>query len=305
MKKSLIMIFCPLACILLFSGCGVKAISDEQIFQDFKELGINSHHNVTFEKFEILKRMTNVDDKVDQVFLWVSGENGEVTFEAGYELIYLLYNDGWQLETYHSFEGERTSYVSPVSGVNQEVADAYMATKYPNATFKGQDLDLKKGRCTFQYDVDEYFDYMTETTTIELTYTFDDSVTWKWEETPRESKLSETETWDISGTWTYSYYNPPFLKIPATEVTAKITVESYDGAQWAGSYSIQYDQYEHFSKTESGKFKTENGKFLHTIAEYITGDCVVGFKFDKEDGVLCIHSHGGNYGNEMIKEPNS
>ena len=301
-EKNILMTFIVLVFLCMFSGCSPDVTSDKQIFQDFEELEIYSQYNVTFDKIEILKRMTNEEDKVDKVYLWVSGGNDDVKFEQGFELIYYLYNDGWRLEDYGKFEGERVPYIHPLSGVQQEVADAYIANKYENATLIGQDFDSENNSCTFQYDIKEVANYMTKTTTIELAYFFSISKGWGWSENPIETELEQISDWNINGTWTYSYYSPSLFNAPDTEVTAEITVNSYDGTQWTGDYSIQYDQYEHFAQSESGTFQTKNNEFIFTVAEYITGNCEVGFKFDETNGMLCVHSHGGDFGNKMTRK---
>ena len=304
MKKLWILICLLLFTALLLSGCGgPKATGDDQIFQDFKALGLEAKHGVTYQSLEVLKRMTNEDAKTDKVWVWVAGSSADVELERGYELTYRLYNDGWKLEDYSSYSApDRTSRLSPRSGVDRSTADSYIKNKYGNGTFVSQDIDLEKGRCTFLYDIKDEYPYMTHTNTVELSYTFNISNDWKWPASPVKRDVSERTDWNIKGTWTYSYHDPAAFGAPATNVTAKITVDSYDGNQWSGSYSIQYDQYEHFDKSESGTFSTTKNEYVHTIAKYITGDAKAGFKFDKNAGVLCVHPHGGNSGSKMTKK---
>ena len=57
MKKLWTLICLLLFTALLLSGCGgPKATGDDQIFQDFKALGLESNHSVTYQSLEVLKR---------------------------------------------------------------------------------------------------------------------------------------------------------------------------------------------------------------------------------------------------------
>lgn len=95
MKKLWTLICLLLFTALLLSGCGSpKATGDDQIFQDFKTLGLEAKYGVTYQSLEVLKRMTNEDAKTDKVWVWVTGSSSDVELERGYELTYRLYNDG-------------------------------------------------------------------------------------------------------------------------------------------------------------------------------------------------------------------
>ena len=97
----LIAIFC-------FSGCSSNsAVGEDVILQD---VIINDNYFVDYgfeiQSNEITKRQTNEETKTDYIWLTVSSENEDFTYNSEYTLKYVLYNDGWLLEEFDEVSEE-------------------------------------------------------------------------------------------------------------------------------------------------------------------------------------------------------
>ena len=79
-----------------------------------------SDYSLKIKSSTITKRQTNQDDKTDYVWVELTAENDAFTYQAEYELMYVLYNDGWLLEKFKN----TASDIIPLSYPTLEEATA-------------------------------------------------------------------------------------------------------------------------------------------------------------------------------------
>ncbi|MBQ8655012.1 MAG: SH3 domain-containing protein [Clostridia bacterium] len=97
MKKLLLCILILFS--LLLSGCSPSAKSAESILADIRESDhYYNDYNLSLDKYSIIKRQTNIEDKSDYIWFSVKSSNSDFLYEASYFLRYTLYNDGWKLD---------------------------------------------------------------------------------------------------------------------------------------------------------------------------------------------------------------
>lgn len=88
---SIVALFC-------LSGCSK---SEKDISNDIAN--VDSYftlYDLQLTDYEITKRQTNNSEKTDFVWIEISGENDDFSYDAAYTATYIKYNDGWHLEDY-------------------------------------------------------------------------------------------------------------------------------------------------------------------------------------------------------------
>lgn len=115
LRKILISLASVLCIALTLSACGTKEASKDTIqndieaYQDYSILGVDTTN------FEIIKRKTSIDDRSDEVYVSIKGENNEYMLSRNYCVTYVLYNDGWKLEEISPFNDENyPTYTTPL-----------------------------------------------------------------------------------------------------------------------------------------------------------------------------------------------
>lgn len=120
MKKVVILLIC-IAMIFSLSACSEKEVSEKQIFSDVENLEVFSNLNVEISDFNIIKRQTSPEDKIDYVYVTVKAANEDLSIIRNYLLTYILYNDGWIFEKYESYDNpDLPNETIPLHGVSFE-----------------------------------------------------------------------------------------------------------------------------------------------------------------------------------------
>ena len=99
---SIILVMCTLASSVLLFGCGStkRGKTEKEIMKDVAETdSFFIEFNLSPKKISITKRQTNVEDKTDYIWATIEAENDEFVYHADFEMTYILYNEGWMLET--------------------------------------------------------------------------------------------------------------------------------------------------------------------------------------------------------------
>lgn len=82
----------------MLSACSGGSKSEKDIAKDIVEQ--NSYfrtYDLKLDDYTVSKRQTNKNEKIDYVWISISGSNDDFEYIAEYELLYILYNDGWML----------------------------------------------------------------------------------------------------------------------------------------------------------------------------------------------------------------
>ncbi len=95
-----------LMAVCLLSSCGVKAKTEKEVIADLQASRWFISENLEIKSYEITKRQTDIENKKDLIYVMVRAENADVVCDLSYTMTYVLYNDGWVLETvYRDYEG--------------------------------------------------------------------------------------------------------------------------------------------------------------------------------------------------------
>jgi len=213
-NKSIMFIMVVLIMTIL-TACGEKAKNEKEIAEEV------AMYDTFFEAYELEivsykvdKRQTNEDDKIDYVWFTICGQNSEFEYSAEYELIYVLYNDGWQLE-----EIDRTDfeYQAKVSFDSTEL-EAELAELYDNIS--KIDVEENGNQTVLYYSAEENDEVLTTFYEIKAEAEFSPSA---WEVTNVEETKIDTEL-DIVGEWIYTdedgrYYYMHISDVNDTTVT--------------------------------------------------------------------------------------
>jgi len=189
-------LFLAMLLILLLSSCnGYSEKSENEILIDVTiEDSFFSDYSLSTDESTVVKRQTNNDDKTDYVWLDVTASNEDFTYQASYELIYVLYNDGWLLEEYT----KTNSYIEPKSYPSLEDAIEIMSSNFEDYEFFSDSQGLNSVSYSFQRK--ESYHYLSTNYITDVIFNFKPNSLWTY-------SLQNTETGyslDIEGEWTYS-----------------------------------------------------------------------------------------------------
>ena len=145
---------------------------------------------------QISKRQTNEDDKTDFVWIDVSASNEDFSYTASYELTYVLYNDGWQLEDYEQID----SWFQAKTTCEKSIADAAIGKDYDSYTLVSSS-DVEGNTMTFSYIADKVVsEYLSQQYQISVTCRFYVSSGWVVDTV---SQSLSNETWNFCGNYYY------------------------------------------------------------------------------------------------------
>ncbi len=202
-KKYLVCLALLSAALLVLAACGgqQKAGKDEsEIAKDIQHNDMNfDRYGLTLESFSEIKRQTNSEDKTDFVWFEVHASNQRFTYQGTYELGYVLYNDGWQLEEFR----QTGTKITPLSYPTEETATAAMEEIYPDCKFLGSGYDYDKNTAQFLFERTETINYATTVYDIMLDYSFYASEGW----TSTYQEEERTTRPEIVGEWRYEEQN--------------------------------------------------------------------------------------------------
>lgn len=178
--------------LILLSGCSPSAKSAKEIIADLQQNPAFLSQTVEIDSYEIIKRQTDKNNNSDLVYIMVTINEEKLNCTLSYIMQYILYNDGWILESVERYEDGPWS----ISGLTEE--QVLMDIQEKDEFFKDQ-KDMTITECTMSdlYLQDEYKPYVYVSVVAENI----DS----WCELPSESVLYQAsyKMWyDIkSGDW--------------------------------------------------------------------------------------------------------
>lgn len=207
MKRGRVIILLCLATLVVFmGGCGKKEASVSQLRSDlaestrFSELA--KRLDVEITNFEIVKRQTTPEDKVDTVWVKVDIAGTAVKGKLYYKMTYNLYNDGWLLEKIVDDETGSWSF-TPLSGAPQELVDRSVPD---GAEILSEEIDLDGGFHRINYSYVEKHLYCdvrhTRQCTLYFGTDYNNFTNNRGEWGPwGDVELETLEDWHINGTW--------------------------------------------------------------------------------------------------------
>lgn len=209
MKLKKVTLILAVLCLLLFiTGCADNAKSEKEICEEIEQFFLNDYSNYTFNDVTVSidQRQTNADDKTDFVWASVYAKNDDLEFVGSYTATYVLYNDGWVLESCHL---EDSDYVLLRPTVTEDQAknaarDEFPAT-YDSLTCLTRYTNLDYNEDLFYFEGRYSDGYLTTADTIEVEY-FYNSGTNKWA-LAHVYRISSSKIWDVLGKWEYNSGN--------------------------------------------------------------------------------------------------
>ena len=205
-RNSLVLILLGIM-LLLLTGCGKKPASASALENDLYNSGgfsrFSNELGMNITDFEIEKRQTTTESKVDIVWVSVKASGDTVKGEMYYKMTYNLYNDGWLLETIED-DNVDSWHFEPLCGVpDAEIAD-YMPEE---AEILENTVDLDTATQTVTYTYEEPHLYCDVTYKKQLVFDFGDVYysfgmcepgTWGFRD---EVDAGSYEDWHLNGTW--------------------------------------------------------------------------------------------------------
>ena len=300
-----VVIIMMIVALVLIAKPGLTAKTDSEIMNDVqKKADVVKQYNIEVYKMITEKRQTDVNNKRDIVYAFFKAKNEDIDCYFGLELIYTLYNNGWILDSIQNYNVNSWT-VSPLKGVTREQADEVIGDKYNQFDYINSNEDLKNGICKYDYSTQNTYNFMTETDTIEVVFTFNKENA-DWTNTINVS--NHNEVWNVGGTWTYAYHWDKAFSWQAFDINAKIDIDSFDGRYMKGSYSITNVNFDNWNFSKSGSIEVEKLPWTseEMQKEGIVGNGIIetwstmssdwtGFYFDKDKGVLFYNPGDGEW----------
>ena len=100
--KAILFVALVICAALSLSACDstTKEKTEDHISTDIQaQDSYFSDYNLKIGSFSISKRQTNTDDKNDFVWCQATATNSDFSYSAEYKVTYVLYNEGWMLES--------------------------------------------------------------------------------------------------------------------------------------------------------------------------------------------------------------
>ena len=114
-KLSLIMTGVLLVlCMVSLSGCSSKVIKENKVFDDIKKSDTYcSTFDFVYDSMEVVKRMTDEEEKTDNVWVNFTCHNDDFEYTVECIVNYVLYNEGWIFEGYEVLNSNYTALIKP------------------------------------------------------------------------------------------------------------------------------------------------------------------------------------------------
>ena len=199
---------------------GDKSKSELDIKNDVSQSDVWKALNVEITDFTIIKRQTTPEQKIDTVYVTVTGENDDYMCVRNYVIEYELYNEGWLVEEIKPYEAAQNQDATiPLHGVQESLPknenEMYDNPTYPNALIStlqsGVSVvssDIENGIELYEFSRQYEYEYIIETKTITLTYLF---INFQWTLFDFSESIKVNFKENIIGTWqaifTASGYN--------------------------------------------------------------------------------------------------
>lgn len=267
MKKSrkIVVLFWLAICILLVGGCAKSAASTSQLQNDLSEYkhcaGLLDSLDAKITGFEVVKRQTTEEDKLDLVWVRVDIASDAIKGKLYYRMTYNLYNDGWLLEEIVDDNISSWSF-TPLRGAPKELVDRSLPG---GAEIVSEEVDLKEGlhHITYRYVEERLYCDITHTRQCTLYFGADYSgfTSGRGEWGPgNDVELETLEDWRISGTWEGSYGTQTFVLTIDSFSPGNIAYQGKDSGEFLVSGTYEY-VYSLFGLTLSDTDGLLTGKF--------------------------------------------
>lgn len=101
------LIFLAVFLCFLLTACGNSAKSEKEVAIELSQIdSYFTSYSLELNSFSVEKRQTNIDEKTDYIWLNICGRNDNFEYTANYLVEYVLYNDGWLLESYDLLDSQ-------------------------------------------------------------------------------------------------------------------------------------------------------------------------------------------------------
>jgi len=261
--KKVILFLLSILCVLSVSGCGKKPLDEDEIVQSFtedmksieiNELGEHLFYDLDVNSVEVTQRQT--EDRYDTVYCSVSMGNEKYEYYVDYILYYGFYDEGgWILDDYEVNYNE----ITPVQGLSDEVAEAYLQDYYQEYTLQDSYYDNESHISEHIYLIQEEHLYCTYDGEVTLDFQFiGDGQFGYWHAELYEGALACD--WKLNGDWhsdLESTYFSGFFGDPS-QYNVDFSVSSFDG------YTAHVDAKGTYIEVKSGETE-ESGTFNDNV----------------------------------------
>lgn len=135
-------------CVLAGCGSANKVRDETEISADVQaQDAIITDCALRVDSFSVTKRQTNPENKNDFVWCTIKASNKDFSYSADYELTYVLYNDGWQLEG--CYKGETS--ITPARYPTQEEATEIVRERFSDNELKKYNAKTSEAGTTIVY----------------------------------------------------------------------------------------------------------------------------------------------------------
>lgn len=184
---SIVALFC-------LSGCSK---SEKDITNDISNAdSYFTLYDLQLTDYEITKRQTNNSEKTDFVWIEISGENDDFSYDASYTATYIKYNDGWHLEDYTLEKSDYSALSEPsLDSVKDNLSKDYADLEVVQNN--GRPGSNKKSYVLSGSIKDNY---IIRTYEIRTNYVFSPKT--GWDKESEEDSISAVQ-YDIVGEWLF------------------------------------------------------------------------------------------------------
>lgn len=237
-------------CLFGLSGCSPKSVKEKEIFEDIKKSDTYcSTFDFTYDSMEVIKRMTDEENRSDNVWVNFTCHNDDFEYTVECEVEYILYNEGWVFENYEIISSSYSALTKP--NIKTVLEDFGYLELESVEEWEERDLDEDQNTYTFVgYGQDKISEYFSWDKGYGISYNFTPNKGWSGE--IFETEQHENWNWDaFVGEWVNNHHDIYLYQFE------KIYINSID----AGYIDVDCYHY-HLGKT----FPENN------LMEYVTGD---------------------------------
>ncbi len=194
-EKLCIILLVIILCALLLSSCSSTAKKENEITNDIVEVdGCFQAYDLELDDYTITKRQTNKEEKTDYVWVELIGSNDDFEYVVKYELLYVLYNDGWLLEDYKLMD---SSYEA-ISPFDSSEVELELSRDYDELTLINRNDETNNS--TLTYTAVKHHKLYTTSYEINVVAEFEPSA---WKVININPSESDREL-NINGEWIYT-----------------------------------------------------------------------------------------------------
>ena len=127
MKRKILMLITVILIIALCTGCGKIVKNEEELLTDL--IADSSFYMVEgseVTELSIIKRLTDVENKTDKVYVSINIEHEAATATQAYIMYYTCYNEGWLLDDIEEYYGDEVEWTTVPKGAptNEQIMEA-------------------------------------------------------------------------------------------------------------------------------------------------------------------------------------